>query len=180
MRFIGDAGYVVTFRQTDPLYVVDLSDPEHPRVRGELKMLGYSAYLHPVGATCCSASARTRRSRAAAAGPSSRCSTSPTRRGRGGCTSARSRPTRTRRSNGTTAPSSTGRQTGSPSCRSTQAAAGFRVSRQGIDDRGSVSQPGTITRSAVIGGRLFTVSELGVTASPLTLSGGTGSRSAGR
>ena len=54
-----------------------------------------------------------------------------------------------------------------------QAAAGFRVARGGIDGRGNVSQPGTITRSAVIGGRLFTVSELGVTASPLSLSGGT-------
>ncbi|MEW6583622.1 MAG: beta-propeller domain-containing protein, partial [Actinomycetota bacterium] len=49
VRFIGDAGYVVTFRQTDPLYVVDLSDPARPRVAGELKIPGYSAYLHPVG-----------------------------------------------------------------------------------------------------------------------------------
>jgi hypothetical protein len=53
-----------------------------------------------------------------------------------------------------------------------QEAAGFAVTRQGIDGRGSVSQPGSITRSAVIGNRLFTVSELGVTASPLDLSGG--------
>jgi uncharacterized secreted protein with C-terminal beta-propeller domain len=49
VRFIGDVGYVVTFRQTDPLYTVDLSDPSQPRVRGELKIPGYSAYLHPVG-----------------------------------------------------------------------------------------------------------------------------------
>jgi len=49
VRFIGTTGYVVTFRQVDPLYVVDLSDPTRPRVRGELKILGYSAYLHPVG-----------------------------------------------------------------------------------------------------------------------------------
>ena len=49
VRFIGDAGYVVTFRQVDPLYVLDLSAPSRPRVRGELKILGYSAYLHPVG-----------------------------------------------------------------------------------------------------------------------------------
>jgi Beta propeller domain len=49
VRFLGDVGYVVTFRQTDPLYTVDLSDPSAPRVTGELKMLGYSAYLHPVG-----------------------------------------------------------------------------------------------------------------------------------
>jgi uncharacterized secreted protein with C-terminal beta-propeller domain len=49
VRFIDDAGYVVTFRQTDPLYTVDLSNPTDPKVLGELKLLGYSAYLHPVG-----------------------------------------------------------------------------------------------------------------------------------
>jgi hypothetical protein len=49
VRFIGDVGYVVTYRQTDPLYTVDLSDPAHPKVRGELSVLGYSAYLHPAG-----------------------------------------------------------------------------------------------------------------------------------
>jgi uncharacterized secreted protein with C-terminal beta-propeller domain len=48
VRFLGDAGYVVTFRQTDPLYTLDLADPEHPRVAGQLDLLGYSAYLHPV------------------------------------------------------------------------------------------------------------------------------------
>jgi uncharacterized secreted protein with C-terminal beta-propeller domain len=48
VRFLGDLGYVVTFRQTDPLYVVDLRDPAAPRVAGELKIPGYSAYLHPV------------------------------------------------------------------------------------------------------------------------------------
>ncbi|HEY8585065.1 MAG TPA: beta-propeller domain-containing protein [Capillimicrobium sp.] len=49
VRFIDDVGYVVTFRQTDPLYTIDLSDPAQPRVAGELKIPGYSAYLHPVG-----------------------------------------------------------------------------------------------------------------------------------
>ncbi|MBW3556357.1 MAG: beta-propeller domain-containing protein [Actinobacteria bacterium] len=49
VRFLGDRGFVVTFRQTDPLYVIDLADPERPAVRGELKIPGYSAYLHPVG-----------------------------------------------------------------------------------------------------------------------------------
>jgi uncharacterized secreted protein with C-terminal beta-propeller domain len=49
VRFVGDAGYVVTFRQVDPLYVIDLSDPTSPRVAGELKIPGYSAYLHPIG-----------------------------------------------------------------------------------------------------------------------------------
>lgn len=49
VRFIGPTGYVVTFRQTDPLYVLDLRDPGSPRVTGELKIDGYSAYLHPAG-----------------------------------------------------------------------------------------------------------------------------------
>src|SRR3954447_3877430 len=49
VRFIGDIGYVVTFRQVDPLYTVGLSDPAHPKVLGSLDLLGYSAYLHPVG-----------------------------------------------------------------------------------------------------------------------------------
>ena len=49
VRFIGDRGYVVTFRQVDPLYVVDLADPAHPAVRGELKIPGFSSYLQPVG-----------------------------------------------------------------------------------------------------------------------------------
>lgn len=49
VRFLGDVGYVVTFEQTDPLYTIDLSDPTAPAVTGELKILGYSAYLHPVG-----------------------------------------------------------------------------------------------------------------------------------
>ncbi|GMQ98087.1 MAG: beta-propeller domain-containing protein [Acidimicrobiia bacterium] len=49
VRFIQDKGYVVTFRQVDPLYVVDLSDPTNLEVKGELKINGYSSYLHPIG-----------------------------------------------------------------------------------------------------------------------------------
>lgn len=49
VRFMADRGYVVTFRQTDPLYVLDLSNPAAPKVLGELKIPGYSGYLHPVG-----------------------------------------------------------------------------------------------------------------------------------
>ena len=49
VRFLGTVGYVVTFAQTDPLYTIDLTDATKPRVAGELKILGYSAYLHPVG-----------------------------------------------------------------------------------------------------------------------------------
>ncbi|ROP41113.1 beta-propeller domain-containing protein [Saccharothrix texasensis] len=49
VRFAGPVGYVVTFRQVDPLYTLDLSDPANPRRVGELKITGYSAYLHPAG-----------------------------------------------------------------------------------------------------------------------------------
>ncbi|WP_250031806.1 beta-propeller domain-containing protein [Paractinoplanes maris] len=49
VRFIGPRGYVVTFRQTDPLYSLDLTVPEKPRVTGELKITGYSSHLQPVG-----------------------------------------------------------------------------------------------------------------------------------
>jgi len=48
VRFIGNLGYVVTFRQTDPFYTLDLTDPRTPKVRGELKITGYSGYLHPI------------------------------------------------------------------------------------------------------------------------------------
>ena len=48
VRFIGARGYVVTFRQTDPLYALDLSDPADPAVRGVLKIPGFSSYLHPL------------------------------------------------------------------------------------------------------------------------------------
>lgn len=48
VRFMGDRAYVVTFRQTDPLYTIDLSDPTNPVATGELKITGYSAYLHPL------------------------------------------------------------------------------------------------------------------------------------
>jgi len=47
-RFIEDKGYLVTFREIDPFYVLDLSDPFNPQMKGELKIPGYSSYLHPV------------------------------------------------------------------------------------------------------------------------------------
>ncbi len=47
VRFIGKYGYIVTFKQIDPLFVIDLSDPTNPQIKGELKIPGYSAYLHP-------------------------------------------------------------------------------------------------------------------------------------
>ncbi len=48
-RLMGNVGYFVTFRQTDPLFSVDLSDPANPKVLGELKIPGFSTYLHPYG-----------------------------------------------------------------------------------------------------------------------------------
>lgn len=47
VRFLEDRAYVVTFRQVDPLFVIDLSDPENPEVLGQLKVTGFSSYLHP-------------------------------------------------------------------------------------------------------------------------------------
>lgn len=48
-RFMGDVGYFVTFEQIDPLFSVDLSDPAAPEIIGELKIPGFSEYLHPYG-----------------------------------------------------------------------------------------------------------------------------------
>jgi inhibitor of cysteine peptidase len=47
-RFVGDKGYLVTYLQTDPFYVLDLSDPLNPQLKGELEIPGYSSYLHPI------------------------------------------------------------------------------------------------------------------------------------
>jgi hypothetical protein len=48
VRFAGPVGYVVTFRQMDPLFVIDLRDPAHPKTAGQVELTGYSSYLHPV------------------------------------------------------------------------------------------------------------------------------------
>ena len=50
-RFIGDRGYMVTFKKIDPLFVFDLSNPESPQILGQLKIPGYSTYLHPYDET---------------------------------------------------------------------------------------------------------------------------------
>ncbi len=50
-RFVGDRGYVVTFRQIDPLFSFDLSNPLQPFIAGELKIPGFSSYMYPVGET---------------------------------------------------------------------------------------------------------------------------------
>jgi len=46
-RFLGDRGYMVTFKKIDPFFVIDLADPANPRILGKLKIPGYSDYLHP-------------------------------------------------------------------------------------------------------------------------------------
>ena len=48
VRFLGNRGYVVTFKETDPLFVLDLSQPAKPVLTGQLQLPGYSAYLHPL------------------------------------------------------------------------------------------------------------------------------------
>ena len=50
-RFMGDKAYMVTYKNTDPLYVIDLSNPNNPTVLGKLKIPGYSTYLHPYDET---------------------------------------------------------------------------------------------------------------------------------
>lgn len=49
VRFLGERLYVVTYRNLDPLYVIDLSDPAAPRIAGQLEVPGFSDYLHPIG-----------------------------------------------------------------------------------------------------------------------------------
>jgi uncharacterized secreted protein with C-terminal beta-propeller domain len=51
IRFDDDRGYLVTFKKTDPLFTLDLQDPKHPRVLGELKIPGFSTYLHRIDKT---------------------------------------------------------------------------------------------------------------------------------
>ncbi|MCI9064201.1 MAG: hypothetical protein HFJ17_06335 [Clostridia bacterium] len=51
VRFVGKIGYVVTFKEIDPLFVIDLSNPKEPKVKGKLKIPGYSSYLHPYDET---------------------------------------------------------------------------------------------------------------------------------
>ena len=48
VRFMGDKAYIVTFKEIDPLFVIDVSAPSNPKVLGELKIPGYSTYLHPI------------------------------------------------------------------------------------------------------------------------------------
>ena len=51
VRFDGPQGFIVTFKKTDPLFALDLADPEHPRIAGELHIPGYSTYIHRMDET---------------------------------------------------------------------------------------------------------------------------------
>ena len=165
VRFVGDVGYVVTFKQIDPLYTVDLSDPAHPRVLGELELPGFSAYLHPVGSDLLLGVGQyiegsvdgTQISLFDVANPAH-----PTQLARATLGSGYSEaevdhhaflfwP-----------------RTGLLVIPFNQQAVGYRVSRSGgIDPVGRISQSGTILRSLVAGSSVFTVSAAGVESSSL-------------
>jgi Beta propeller domain len=181
VRFIGSAGYVVTFRQIDPLYVVDLERPSQPVVRGELKIRGYSAYLHPVGgglllgvgqdATDAGAQLGTQLSLFDVSDPSN-----PRRLHQAAVSGASSQAEFDHHAflwwgprdlavvplNVYGGPFSQGGQ-------AFQGAAGFRVQRAaGIAEAGRASHPNApILRSFVLGGRLFTLSDAGIEANSL-------------
>lgn len=186
VRFIGDTGYVVTFRQIDPLYTVDLSTPTEPKVLGELKIRGYSAYLHPIGEDLLIGVGQ-----------------DATRQGRQLGTQLSvfdvSDPRSPQRLHQLTLPEGSSEveydhlaflywpATGLvvlPLQRWSEdehfaGAAGFRVDRTGIVDLGRLSHPvkdewrGEIRRSLVVGDRVFTLSDVGMLASPIdTFSGG--------
>jgi uncharacterized secreted protein with C-terminal beta-propeller domain len=175
VRFIGPAGYVVTFRQIDPLYVVDLERPSQPVVRGELKIRGYSAYLHPLGgglllgvgqdATDAGAQLGTQLSLFDVSDPSS-----PRRLHQAAVTGASSQAEFDHHAFLWWAPRDLAVVPlnvfdGRPF----QGAAGFRVQRAaGIAETGRASHANApILRSFVLGGRLFTLSDAGIEANSL-------------
>ena len=173
VRFLGDVGYVVTFRQIDPLYTIALDDPGRPRVLGgELKLLGYSAYLHPLGdGLLLGVGQDADGSRAAGSGPSSP-AVRRQRSARAAAAAASARSGRTASSIVEWDHRAFLHWRGLTVLPMDDAAAGFSVDRRGIDPVGTVSQPGSIHRVLVAGGRLLTVSEAGITSSRLATLGG--------
>jgi hypothetical protein len=187
VRFIGDTGYVVTFRQVDPLYTLDLSQPARPRVLGDLKIRGYSSYLHPVGPDLLLGVGQDATGQGMVQGTQVSLFD----------VSNLAAPRRVaRRALGTGASSEAEfdhhaflywpatrlavlplSQSASEGGQSFSGALGLRVAAAGLGEVGRVAQPGPqpapIRRSLVIGGRLFTVSDQGVQAASLaTLTGG--------
>lgn len=181
VRFAGDVAYVVTFRQVDPLYTLDLSAPRAPAVLGELKLLGYSAYLHPLAGGLLLGLGQDATGEGRALGTQlSLFDVSNLRR-----------PARLQRwtlglSSSSEAEADHHAFLYWPATRlvvlpvSAHAevgpfvgAVGLRVGRGGIEEVGRITHPGAergtaaIRRSLVVGERLFTVSEAGVKASSL-------------
>jgi uncharacterized secreted protein with C-terminal beta-propeller domain len=169
IRYVGPTAYVVTFKQVDPLYTVDLADPAHPRVLGELKLPGYSAYLHPIGADLLLGIGQDVTAEGRLAGTQlSLFDVSDLRH-----------PTRI--AHATLGPGWSAAEadhhaflfwppTGLLVVPFDQRAVGYRVGRtQGIDLVGRITHPvdGAITRSTVVGGSVFTVSDSGVASNRL-------------
>jgi len=166
VRFVGDTGYVVTFKQIDPLYTVDLSDPAHPKVLGELELPGFSAYLHPVdngtllgvGQYVDGSVDGTQISLFDVANPAHPAQLARATLGSGYSEAEADHhaflfwP-----------------RTGLLVIPFNQQAVGYRVSRAGgIDPVGKISQSGVIERSLVAGSSVFTVSTAGVESSSLS------------
>jgi len=181
VRFVGDAGYVVTFRQVDPLYVVDLSDPAAPRLRGELKLAGYSAYLHPLGDGLLLGVGQ-------AAGDTGR--TTGTQLSLFDVSDPASPKVLAQRAAdpathsdveydhraflwwGATKLAMVPVTSYGPDGSFSGAAIGYRVQRTGIDEVARVTQPGDaahtpITRTTIVGDRVFSLSDAGLLASAL-------------
>ena len=188
VRFMGDTGYVVTFRQVDPLYTLDLSQPARPRVLGELKIRGYSSYLHPVGPDRLLGVGQDATDQGVRTGHTG----FAVRRLQPGRAATRGAPGAGHRRlvGGRVRPPRVPVLAGHPPGRAAGVAerAGRQADRSrarwacawgppGLGEVGRVSQPpaqpAPIRRSLVIGGRLFTVSDQGVQAASLaTLAGG--------
>ena len=78
MRWFDGLAIMVTFRQVDPLYAIDLTDPDQPTLMGTLKIPGFSAYLHPLGQHRLLGLGQGPSRERAAGAPRPGCSTSPT------------------------------------------------------------------------------------------------------